>query len=456
MKNSFLILAFFLLASLSHATDAQQHQNAVCEKNNFTYDVYVPGKIAGNVCEIYINNRPNPSWSAKIDKTYCLRTLKEVFKKKQCGNDISQITLSNPLQKPSEQSTNDMNLATLPKHLQRFSEYFTPEFEKVLKAAVSSSSAEELRSKNLNLNVKNTIGTSLLAYLIIMNIVAEEYDVVERVLEAGADPNQITTIRSGLGGVALIAAAGNGHLRPIKALVKAGADVTKRDSNGELAVMRISGRGRKIINDAKKEKEFLEMLELLTPENADLLHVYDPYNLSNPLERAAVLGDKLSLLFFAERVDLNHQNYRGNTLLHIALRTGKTPETKKGFIQDPEIIKALISSGGENIAIRNWHGNTALDIAKINKNNQAIIKLLEDNQPVRKFTEDGQPIKPKEKDTAEVTNQPDQPQKATNTNNPYHPGSTQIAVPVRQKSKEDQSDQERISTRPTQEITKPL
>ena len=36
----------------------------VCERLGFVYDVYVPGKLPGNQCEVYVNKNPQPSWAS--------------------------------------------------------------------------------------------------------------------------------------------------------------------------------------------------------------------------------------------------------------------------------------------------------------------------------------------------------------------------------------------------------
>ena len=157
-------------------------KTATCQRTGFIYEVFVPGRIPGNECEIYVNKHKNtrPAWYAakKDNSKWCERELARIFVKKNCGNkpfgtneEASLKTRSVPYVKEAKASS---------------------DFKEVVDAVSSGVSALDLKTKGLNLNAKSTKTTGLAREgetPLHFFARGDDLKVVKTLVEAGADKN---------------------------------------------------------------------------------------------------------------------------------------------------------------------------------------------------------------------------------------------------------------------------
>ena len=75
-----------LFEKLSQGAGRIQFSNT-CDKTGVSYTLFVPGKKdSKNKCEIYLNGKKDPSWTAKSRPDYCAEELMSKFVEKSCGN----------------------------------------------------------------------------------------------------------------------------------------------------------------------------------------------------------------------------------------------------------------------------------------------------------------------------------------------------------------------------------
>jgi ankyrin repeat protein len=197
--------------------------------------------------------------------------------------------------------------------------------------------------------VATTCFTGTFAYAQTGDLVAPakrgDLDIVNRLLQAGADVNQRKFVSVGALGdaTALMAASFNGSLDVVQTLLAAKADVNAKLSekkDGETALTLAVHKGH------------VEVVRALLAANADVNHPCCSANALYEAARAANLNMVKVLL--TAKPDLNRQTKNGNTALMHAISTG-TPDS-------PEIARLLIEAGA-NVNLSSDEGVTALTLA---------------------------------------------------------------------------------------------
>jgi uncharacterized protein len=148
----------------------------------------------------------------------------------------------------------------------------------------------------------------------------------------------------------LLQSAEKGHLEQVKALLKKGADVNARDTNGQTALMAAAGRGH------------LEMVKLLIDKGADV-NANDE-NGQTALMGAAVSGQLQIVEFLNDKgSNVKAKNKHVPTVVMAA-------EWGKNY----DIVRLLIDKGAD-VNAKAKNGDTALKLAKT-KGHTRIVELL--------------------------------------------------------------------------------
>lgn len=142
-------------------------------------------------------------------------------------------------------------------------------------------------------------------------------------------------------------------INAVKLLLKYGANVTYRnDDDGMTAILCACNNGS------------VELIQLLIDYGASITD--SDYRLDNCLMKAA-RGNNINVmekLLCNDKININEQDANGNTALNIATMCG-----------NKEAIEILLRDGA-NVNIRNHYGKSALDIAN---NNINIISIFFEN-----------------------------------------------------------------------------
>jgi ankyrin repeat protein len=194
-------------------------------------------------------------------------------------------------------------------------------------------------------------------------------DIICSLLEHGADPNasRFPTLKP----LSLVLQAedyevyfGQDLLRIVKTLLKYGADLNFVQPNGETAFVSYAYYNKDLC------KVFLE-------------HGADPNSMradGNPILHGLLGSTRidafLTLLEFG--ADVNIQDDEGNTALHKCAAKNNTHDAH---------MKAIFEHGGSNACIQNHLGQTALDLAIINKKIRLIPILREEQEKCRRNRE---------------------------------------------------------------------
>lgn len=198
---------------------------------------------------------------------------------------------------------------------------------------------QKLIDAKADLNIQDNDGyTALIHTVVVWNYVGS----LEKLIEAKADLN----IQDGDGRTALMWAALYGHQNSVQKLIDAGADISIEDNRGQTALT---------LAQFKKKIECVSALE-----KAELgLQLIEAAKENKPEHVAALI---------AEGVPVNIQDENGWTALMVAAYRGHT-----------DCLQKLIAAGAD-LDLKNCHGNTALQLAKLpytNKNIQECVALLE-------------------------------------------------------------------------------
>jgi hypothetical protein len=143
------------------------------------------------------------------------------------------------------------------------------------------------------------------------------YKEVRQMLEAGADPNEITSN----GRRPIMSASGQGYADVVKALVEAGADVNAKDNDGDTALHDTALQGR------------TELARLLITTGANVNAANNAGETALMLAARRGFADYASTLI-ASGADVSAKDNKGKTALEYAEAEGRT-----------EVIRALTSAG---------------------------------------------------------------------------------------------------------------
>jgi hypothetical protein len=157
-----------------------------------------------------------------------------------------------------------------------------------------------------------------------------------------------------------------GHLDIVKLLVKNGADVNLKNSEGSTPLHIVGGD-----DEAVRVAEFLI-------ENGANINLKNEYG-NTPLHNAvAYWRIKTVILFVLNGADINLKDRHGNTALHLAVATGYSAMVK------------FLADNMPNMNLKNRDGQTALDIA-IKRRYTDIVEILNSVVPEQTETEEEKP-----------------------------------------------------------------
>ncbi|SHN64942.1 ankyrin repeat domain-containing protein [Desulfovibrio litoralis] len=217
-----------------------------------------------------------------------------------------------------------------------------------------------------NVNAKEEKGVTVL-------MMAADYQptqIIKELIRAGANVN----LKDRAGFTALIrAASGNTDQNVIVALVKAGADLTVKNNEGNTA----------LIQALAFNKNFL-VAKILIQLGADV-------NVRNFYEQTALMlsvqrpDPTVTTELLKAGANINAKDKNGNTALMLAMghysdtflysddeyQEDQPKEANVSLFIKPKVITTLIEFGAD-ITLRNKNGYTALDIAKLKNNTQAV------------------------------------------------------------------------------------
>ncbi|CAI4225956.1 unnamed protein product [Auanema sp. JU1783] len=208
-------------------------------------------------------------------------------------------------------------------------------------------SLEELLQAGLDVNEKDPDDCSLLHWAAINNRVP----ICQRLLKEGADPNVIGGV---LKSTPLHWAVRVGSLGACAVLVKSGAVCNIRDTQGYTPIhLAVQGQHINVV--------------------AYLLEKFDCASLTDNSGTTPVMWAAFRCfsifpirLILRKNVDVNiKEDLQGNTALHLAAQ-------ERNYVAVSELLKA-----GADVTVRNKQQETALDIARTNRNHK-IIGLLEE------------------------------------------------------------------------------
>ena len=201
----------------------------------------------------------------------------------------------------------------------------------------------------------------------------------QALLEAGGEVNpEIVEHKT----TPLMAAASQGHVKPIQALIKKKADLNIQDGDDQNTALHTAAQGG-----------FLECAQVLMEAGADMgvknKHELTPLNLAT----AAGQGEVAKLMMEWVGVDPNAKNAEGATGLHNAALAGNVEVTKvliqagadpdmtdndgatalhvAAFAGKVEVVLALIA-GGADMSVQDTDGETPLQIAEAENQAQVV------------------------------------------------------------------------------------
>ena len=138
----------------------------------------------------------------------------------------------------------------------------------------------------------------------------------------------------------------------VKILIDAGANINMQDNNGNTILMNVSARGQS------------DILELLLEHGANI-NIKDKYGRTAFTYAVSAGNDNIIKILLKNGYNINTQNNNdGNTALSIAVLSGNS-----------STVKLLLDYSADH-SIKNKYGQTAMDIAKKEKNYE-IIGILE-------------------------------------------------------------------------------
>jgi hypothetical protein len=139
-------------------------------------------------------------------------------------------------------------------------------------------------------------------------IKGERLEVVERLLEQGADVNTVSFMQ---GWTALMRASGDKRLDVMELLLKKGADINAKDRDGATALIRVSSYG-------SRDSGYLEVVKLLLEKGADI-NVKESGG-KTALMWASFRGHlEVVKLLLEKGAHINVKDDKGHTALHWAL-----------------------------------------------------------------------------------------------------------------------------------------
>lgn len=185
---------------------------------------------------------------------------------------------------------------------------------------------------------------------------------VKEHLEAGVNINDRADGQSPLHFAAEGAAS-----EPIKLLIDRGADVNKKNHEGNTPLHLVALKGKKKITNAQKQV-ISETINLLTTEGADVNSRNDKGN--TPLHLAARTGHiETNHLLIDDGADINAKNEQGDTPLHFAAQLGQK-----------KTIALLIAKDADEDS-KNNDGQTPVDVADNEKTGDFIRKEFRKRKP---------------------------------------------------------------------------
>ena len=157
--------------------------------------------------------------------------------------------------------------------------------------------------------------------------IPEQFPIVEKLLEAGADLN---TGSGTHGATPLMCAAGLGHVNVVRCLLSRGADVNAKDSKGATALLKAAALGNR------------ECVELLINSGADK-DVVDDQGVS-PVMASVIAGhaDTLWALLAAGASPNGLRNTDGAAPLHVSSASGRQ-----------DLVSALVACGADPDILNN-------------------------------------------------------------------------------------------------------
>jgi ankyrin repeat protein len=169
---------------------------------------------------------------------------------------------------------------------------------------------------------------------------------LKAVLKAGGDPH---ATNSGVPNALTFAAAG-GHLDAVRLLVDHGADISRKSAwYGTLPLIEAAKFGK------------IEVCELLLELGADLQGTHN-FGMSSLHETAFHTRMKTAEFLIRKGADLNARDRKGWTPLHMATKRARN---RNGDVTEDRVaLIALLLKSGADHELKNNQGQTALDIAR--------------------------------------------------------------------------------------------
>ncbi|XP_055954322.1 serine/threonine-protein phosphatase 6 regulatory ankyrin repeat subunit A-like [Patella vulgata] len=182
---------------------------------------------------------------------------------------------------------------------------------------------KQLIDHGASVNAKDNKGCFVLDYLFRSHQYTIDQptsaDIVKMMIEAGADIHKCNNL--------LYRAISGGHYKTASLLLEHGIDVNTVDENGDKPLALVSAKGK------------LELVTLLTSTDCDI----------------------------------NHQNLKGETALHKAIKVSRY---SANYEDKEKIINTLLIQNGINVNISDVNGQTALSIAVANGDTSVTDQLL--------------------------------------------------------------------------------
>ncbi|USN50942.1 MAG: ankyrin repeat domain-containing protein [Myxococcales bacterium] len=254
------------------------------------------------------------------------------------------------------------------------------------KSLFSNKSIEEIKAegeKKVERIRRLELAGLLLRYRQPLHLAIHNKEAVIALIEGGANLN----VKDAYGFTPLHLAASAGQIEVIEALIKSGAEVDEQDDQGNTALH---------LAIVRKEKD--AVIALL--EGGANPNIKENSNSFTPLHLAASAGQiEVIEALIKSRAEVDEQDDQGNTALHLAivrkekdavialLEGGANPNIKENSNSftplhlaantgQIEVIEALIKSEAE-VDEQDDQGNTALHLAIVRKEKDAVIALLE-------------------------------------------------------------------------------
>ncbi|MCF4969584.1 ankyrin repeat domain-containing protein [Nostoc sp. CMAA1605] len=193
------------------------------------------------------------------------------------------------------------------------------------------------------------------------------HEVVKLLVQAGADMNL-----RGLGGkTALMYAAnnGSGYIESVKTLVNLGADLDVRDDDGNTVLMQVELSGHKKIADILRkagasEQGIAEIALIKAASNGDVEQVKSL--ISSGVNVNHNDGLALNRAIYADNQEMVELLIKAGADVNLGVRTGFTPLAEAAYRGNTEIVRILIEAGADiNARCHDGDSYNALEYAEL-------------------------------------------------------------------------------------------